>query len=357
MERSQRKMDHIRFTLETREETESFWDDISFPPNSLPNIYYGNIELGTTLAPFALDSPIIINAMTGGAAATTEINRALAVIARERGLAMAVGSQMAALRDEAVSHSYQVVRKENPTGLIFANLGAEATVDQAMRAVEMIEADGLQIHLNVMQELLMPEGDRDFRGYLDHICEIKEKLPVPVMVKEVGFGMAKETIGQLIEAGISLLDVGGRGGTNFAKVENKRHHLPMAMFENWGFTTAESLLETEPWRGRHAAFIATGGIRNGLDAVKAIALGASAVGIAGSILRLVQTSPLEMCLEYVDLWHHQMRVAMTALGAATVKELQEVPVLITGKTAEKGRLRGWNLEGYARRGSKSRADS
>jgi isopentenyl-diphosphate delta-isomerase len=215
-------MDHIQFALETREEESSIWDDISFAPNSLPNISYGNCNLAASLPPLLLSSPLLINAMTGGAPAVTAINQKLAVIARERGLAMAVGSQMAALRDPAVRESYHVVRRENPKGMVFANLGAEATVEQAVQAVEMIEANGLQIHLNVMQELLMPEGDRDFRGYLDNIRRIKEHVGVPVIVKEVGFGMSAESMEKLADAGITLLDVGGRGGTNFAKVENRR---------------------------------------------------------------------------------------------------------------------------------------
>ncbi|KKX53004.1 type 2 isopentenyl-diphosphate Delta-isomerase [Brevibacillus borstelensis] len=348
MDRSRRKMDHIQFALETREEESSIWDDISFAPNSLPNISYGNCNLAASLPPLQLSSPLLINAMTGGAPAVTAINQKLAVIARERGLAMAVGSQMAALRDPAVRESYQVVRRENPKGMVFANLGAEATVEQAVQAVEMIEANGLQIHLNVMQELLMPEGDRDFRGYLDNIRRIKEHVGVPVIVKEVGFGMSAESMEKLADAGITLLDVGGRGGTNFAKVENRRHHTPMFMFEEWGFTTPESLLESAELQSRGITFIASGGIRHGLDAVKAIALGASAVGMAGSFLRLVQTVSIEECLETVDLWHHQIRVAMTALGAASINELQQVTVMITGRTAERARLRGIAPEKYAR---------
>ncbi|USG63533.1 type 2 isopentenyl-diphosphate Delta-isomerase [Brevibacillus ruminantium] len=351
MDRSQRKLDHIRHALATGMDQENIWDDVSFPPNSLPNISYGNTKLEVSLSPFTISSPILINAMTGGAEATTEVNQKLAILAREKGMAMAVGSQMAAIRDPSVLPSYQIVRKENPDGLIFANLGAEATVEQAQIALEMVEANAIQIHLNVMQELLMPEGDRDFRGYLENIKRIKQQLSVPVIVKEVGFGMSAETIKQLVEAEITIIDVGGRGGTNFAQVENRRHSLEMSMFEEWGFTTAESLLETRPWQGKGVSFLATGGVRNGLDVVKAIALGASAVGMAGAMLRLVQTKTMDECLRQVDHWHHQIRVAMTALGTASLAELRDAPVLITGRTAERATLRGWQLDHYARRQS------
>jgi isopentenyl-diphosphate Delta-isomerase len=349
MERSKRKMEHIEYALATAEANGNAWDDLSFVPNSLPNISYGNTMIETNLPPFRLSSPFLINAMTGGAAATTEINRLLAIVAREKGLAMAVGSQMAALRDPAVVESYAVVRRENPDGVVFANLGAEATVEQAQRAVEMIRADGLQIHLNAMQELLMPEGDRDFTGCLERIRKIRESVGVPVIVKEVGFGMSRRSIEQLASAGVSIIDVGGRGGTNFAKVENRRHPAPLPMFESWGLSTPESLLEADSCGLDGIHLIATGGIRHGLDAAKALALGASAVGVAGALLRLVKHETLEACFAAVDAWHHQLRVAMTALGVADPAGLRRVPVLITGMTAERARLRGREPERYARR--------
>lgn len=357
MDRSTRKLDHIRHALSTNEPGYTSFDEVSFVPNGLPNTSYSDVSLQTDMASFRLSSPIMINAMTGGAEATTAINQKLAIIARERNLAIAVGSQMAALRDSAFENSYRIVRKEHPHGIVFANVGAEATIEQAQAAVDMLEADGLQIHLNVMQELLMPEGDRDFRGYLENIAAIREQLGVPVMVKEVGFGMARETMQKLMEAGISFLDVGGKGGTNFAKVENMRNAHPLPMFEEWGLTTVESLLEAQDFPHAGVSIMATGGIRHGLDAVKALALGASAVGIAGAMLRLVRTSSLEECLKAVDEWHHQLRVGMTALGVQNVRDCKRVPVMIVGTTAQRARLRGINLETIARRDGGQGMDS
>ncbi|MGN7468920.1 type 2 isopentenyl-diphosphate Delta-isomerase [Brevibacillus sp. SAFN-007a] len=349
MSRSQRKLDHIRYALATAETGTNSFDDVSFVPNSLPNIGYQETSLDTEFASFRLRSPLLINAMTGGAEATTSINQKLAIIARERQLAMAVGSQMAALRDRSVASSYQIVRKENPQGIVLANVGAEATVEQAQAAIEMLAADGLQIHLNVMQELLMPEGDRDFNGYIERIQRIQESVKVPVIVKEVGFGMAKETMEKLIEAGIKNIDVGGRGGTNFAKVENQRSAHPLSMFEDWGFTTVESLLEADADIRAQASVMASGGVRHGLDVIKAICLGASAVGVAGALLRLVQSHAIEECLAEVDAWHHQIRVAMTALGLVQLADGIKTPLLITGQTAERARLRGRALEEWAQR--------
>lgn len=349
MDRSLRKLEHIRHALSAQEMEGSVFDDVRFLPNSLPDSRYTDTSLICDLGPFRLSSPILINAMTGGAEQTTQINRKLAIIARERGLAMAVGSQMAALRDPTVRHSYQVVREEHPHGIIFANVGAEATVEEAQAAVDMIEADGLQIHLNVMQELLMPEGDREFRGYLERIRSIRESVNVPVIVKEVGFGMARSSIQELVGIGVDLIDVGGKGGTNFAKVENMRRTEPLVMFEEWGLSTVESLLEASCATGITTQFIATGGIRNGYDAAKALALGASASGIAGAMLKCVQTMSLEECMEAVDMWHHQIRIVMTALGVKRVSGLSEQPLLITGKTAELARLRGISLERWAQK--------
>ncbi|WP_312108630.1 type 2 isopentenyl-diphosphate Delta-isomerase [Brevibacillus reuszeri] len=353
MDRSTRKLDHIRHALETTDQPFNSFDEVSFVPNSLPNIGYHDVSLATDLGSFRLVSPIIINAMTGGAEATTEINRKLAIIAREKHLAMAVGSQMAALRDPGVADSYRIVRKEHPNGIVFANVGAEATVEQAQAAVDMLDADGLQIHLNVMQELLMPEGDRDFRGYIENIQVMKESLDVPVMVKEVGFGMAKETIEKLNHIGISIIDVGGVGGTNFAKVENRRSQKPLAIYENWGLTTVQSLLEAESFSQSksqaNVAIMATGGVRHGLDVLKALVLGASATGIAGEMLRLVQTSSLEDCLTAVDEWHHQLKVGMTALGVTRIADCPRIPVFVYGKAAYQARLRGIDLEILAQR--------
>jgi len=353
MTRSQRKMEHIKHALATGQSGRQGFADISFIPNSLPNISYVNTDISTSLSTMRLQSPIFINAMTGGAKETTEMNRKLAIIAREKGLAMAVGSQMAAVKDPSVAYSYQVVRQENPKGLVFANLGAEATVEQAKRAVEMIEADALQIHVNVMQELLMPEGDRDFTGYLRNIEEIVERLEVPVIVKEVGFGMARQTIHQLQQIGVRIVDVGGFGGTNFAKVENKRHTDPLEMFEHWGLTTVQSLLEARVCSGNETSFIASGGIRDGLEAAKAIALGASAVGMAGVFLKLAHTESIERCLEKVDELHHQLRIAMTALGVVSLDKLGRVSVVISGETERWAFVRGMDCREYALRGEKA----
>lgn len=340
MDRSTRKIEHIQHVLQQGEQPTTSMDELHFIPNSLPNISYVNTDIMTRVAGIPLFTPIIINAMTGGAQAVTEINQKLAILAREKQLAMAVGSQMAAIRDSSLIPSYRIVRQENPAGIIFANLGAEATPDQAEAAIDMIEADGLQIHLNVMQELLMPEGDRDFTGYLRNIERIVSTVTVPVIVKEVGFGMARETIRQLQELGVDAIDVGGSSGTNFALIENLRNSKPYAMFNNWGLTTLQSLLEARHASSEKTTLIASGGIRHGLDIAKALALGARGVGIAQPFLRAVRDQSIEAGLELADDLHHQLRIAMTALGASSLAHLRDVSYTLSPSVESWARQRG-----------------
>ncbi|MEX2104191.1 MAG: type 2 isopentenyl-diphosphate Delta-isomerase, partial [Bacilli bacterium] len=216
MSRSSRKLDHVNEALRYNQPNGSGWEDIRFVHNSLPSTNVDRISIETCIGELSLRSPIIINAMTGGAAETLSINERLAFVAKETGVAMAVGSQMSAIRNPDLRDTYSVIRKIHNDGLVFANLGGEATIDQATAAVEMIGADALQIHLNVMQELIMPEGDREFEGILENIARIKATLSVPIIVKEVGFGISQGSCEKLIQAGVTIVDVGGAGGTNFA---------------------------------------------------------------------------------------------------------------------------------------------
>ncbi|HJV46540.1 MAG TPA: type 2 isopentenyl-diphosphate Delta-isomerase [Bacillota bacterium] len=346
--RTTRKTDHIQFALETGQSGHNGFADVLFVPNCIPQTKFDQISLMTTFGGLKLSSPIVINAMTGGAVDTLEINRRLASLAREAKLTMAVGSQMAAIKDPSVSDFYTIVRKVNPEGIIFANLGSEATVDQAKQAVEMIEADGLQIHLNVMQELIMPEGDRDFRGSLERIFEIAQALTCPVIVKEVGFGMSWECAKELTTTGIRGLDLGGSGGTNFALIENKRRDIPLAMLNDWGMTTVQSLLEMSLLEAPFDC-MATGGISDGGQIAKALALGARAVGMAGFFLRLVSQHTEEKAYPIVVDLENQLRLIMTSLGARNIHELQETPLVIEGKTYHWATQRGIDCRKWSQR--------
>lgn len=346
--RTSRKLDHLKLALESNQNVNNSFQNVHFVHQALPEVALDKISLTTMLGGLNLSSPIIVNAMTGGASETIKINEQLAVIARETGLALAVGSQMSAIRNKELINTYQVVRKVNPNGVIFANLGMEATADQALEAIDMLNADALQIHLNVVQELVMPEGDRNFEGVLDRLQAINESISVPLIVKEVGFGVSLEAAKKLAEIGIKIIDVGGKGGTNFAKIENSRRECSLSIFNDWGIDTATSILEVRQLND--IELVATGGIQNSLQIAKAVGLGASAVGIAGSILRSLTNEGVDGTIKYIENLHSELRLIMAALGAANLKELQEKPIVILGDLKNWCELRGIELKALAQRG-------
>ncbi|MEK4200530.1 type 2 isopentenyl-diphosphate Delta-isomerase [Cytobacillus sp. FSL K6-0265] len=334
MTRAKRKWDHIQYALTTGQTSNAGFDCVSFVHQSLPNTSLSKVHLGTKIGELKTSSPIFINAMTGGGGAKTlEINSQLARVAKETGVGMAVGSQMAALKDKEERTSYEVVREENPEGLIFANLGSEATINQAKDAVEMIQADALQIHLNVVQELTMPEGDRDFSHALKRIEKIVNQVDVPIIVKEVGFGMSREAVAKLEGVGVNIIDVGGYGGTNFSKIENERRERGLSFFDGWGIPTATSIVEAHS-HGSDITILASGGIQTSMDIAKSIALGANGVGMAGYFLKILVDSGYEAVIEEVTSIHEELRMIMTAIGACNLDELQHAPLIFKGEVLE-----------------------
>ncbi|WP_066385081.1 type 2 isopentenyl-diphosphate Delta-isomerase [Neobacillus mesonae] len=350
MSRSERKWDHIRFALANQEKPFSAFDDIKFIHQSLPNISMLDVRLDHSIGELSLSSPIFINAMTGGGGDKTyRINKELAQVAGATGLAMAVGSQMAAIKDKSQKYTFEVVRKENPSGILIANLGSEATPDQAKEAVNMIEANALQIHLNVIQELTMPEGDRDFTGALNRIEAIVRSVDVPVIVKEVGFGMSRETVKTLIAAGVSMIDIGGFGGTNFAEIENNRRERALSFFADWGIPTPISIIEADSAANGRTAILGSGGFKGAMDIVKGIAIGAEAVGMAGYFLQTLIERGIDALKEEIETLQHEMSIIMTALGAANVADLKKTPLMIKGETYHWLHQRGIDTTLYSRR--------
>lgn len=348
MSRSSRKKEHIQLTLREEAVGTQSLDDVLFVHNCLPEIAMDEITLNTSIGGLQLSSPIIVNAMTGGAREVKGINERLAAIARETKLAMAVGSQMAAIKDTGLEDTYRIVRQTNPKGIIFANLGSEATPEMAQKAVDMIEANGLQIHLNAVQELVMPEGDRTFKGILQRIEKIVHAVQVPVIVKEVGFGIGGPQARRLAEVGVTAIDVGGKGGTNFARIENGRRENPMLSFNDWGISTASSLLEISPLKDK-IGIVASGGIRTAKDVARGLALGASAVGIAGSFLQYGIKDSWEEGVQFVHLLHQELANIMGALGVARVEQFNNVPVVIKGETYHWATMRGIDCRIFAQR--------
>lgn len=347
--RTQRKIEHIQHALSTGQQRNNGLDDITFVHQSLPNLSVAKIDLSTKVGELTLSSPLLINAMTGGGGEDTVIiNEALSMAAKEANIAVAVGSQMAAIKDKSERRSYEIMRNVNKNGIIFGNLGSEATVEQAKVAIDMIEANALQIHLNVVQELVMPEGDRDFTNALMRIEQIVKSVDVPVIVKEVGFGMNREVAVKLREVGVTALDVGGLGGTNFSKVENMRRQNSLEFFDKWGIPTSAAIAEVSSLEA-DIPIIGTGGIQGALDIAKSIALGASVVGMAGYLLKIFIEEGFDFLVREILHITEDLTMIMTALGAGTILELQHASLVISGNTHHWLTERGIDTKKYSMR--------
>ena len=302
------------------------FDQIRLVPNALPEMSTNEVDLSTNVAGLDFQWPFYFEAMTGGSPQAKVINNAFSKVAQQTGLAMATGSLSAIFRVPEYNDSFSIVRKNNPKGLIIANLSANATVEMAQKAIQLIDANALEIHLNVAQEMVMPEGERSIH-WIDNIQRLVQSLSVPVIVKEVGFGLSKETIQKLQAIGVQTVNVSGRGGTNFIQIEDRRNHEhDFNDLYDWGLTTPEALFES------HAVntinIIASGGIASPLDVVKAGVLGAKAVGVAGFFLHQYYKSGEDGLLASVHNWQTEITRIMTMLGCHHFAELPKVPYVL-----------------------------
>lgn len=326
----QRKADHIKINLEqdVRSALSSGLEKYRFTHEALPELDLQRIDTTLSLFGKKINSPILISSMTGGTDAAKTINMRLAEAAQECGVAMGVGSQRAAIEHPEQAESFQV-RKVAPDILLFANLGAVQLnygygIDQCRKAVEMIEADALILHLNPLQEAVQDAGDTNFSGLASKIEKICKKLEVPVIAKEVGWGISERTAKLLADCGVSAIDVAGAGGTSWSQVE--MHRAPdeftrqlAGTFVGWGIPTAESILNVRKAAPDMTIF-ASGGIKDGLDIAKSIALGATLGGMAGQFLKAAAVST-EKAVEMMKLIKRQIEVAMFACGVAKLEGL------------------------------------
>jgi len=327
---STRKSDHIRINLEedVRSNLTTGLEHYRFDHQALPELDLEEIDLTLELFGKRLRSPLLISSMTGGTAQAGEINRILASAAQEAGIAIGVGSQRAAIEQPELASTFQI-RRYAPDVLLFANLGAVQLnygygVDQCLQAVEMIQADGLFLHFNALQEAVQPEGDTRFSGLLEKVEKVCKALPVPVMAKEVGWGFSELMAIKLEQVGIAGIDVAGAGGTSWTQVEKHRAkdenqaHLA-ASFVGWGIPTSESIINV-----RRAApglkIFASGGLRSGIDVAKCIALGATLGGMASPFLKAAAQS-LEAVIGTINAINREMQICMFAAG---VKDLQQL---------------------------------
>ena len=353
-ETSDRKAEHL--AISTGKVVEASispgWDDVVLVHRSLPEVDRDRIDLSTTLLGRILQAPILIAAITGGSEDSEEINRRLARAAQRFGVAMGVGSQRPYLENDNAAQSYRVVREEAPDALLIANVGAPQLIPQrdrraytavdVQRAVNLISADALAVHMNFLQEAVQPEGDTLAMGCAEAIGHLAEEIGVPVIAKETGAGISRDQAGLLKRLGVAALDVGGAGGASMPLVEahraaargDGRGEALGRLFANWGIPAAASVLECSTSR---LPIIATGGIRSGLDAARALALGATAVGVALPLLKAASES-YERLEEWLERFLVELRTAMFLVGAATVPDLGGCEKVILGRTLE------WSLQ-------------
>jgi isopentenyl-diphosphate Delta-isomerase len=336
---SSRKRDHLRICAERPVEA-GFpgFSDVRLVHAALPECSLPDIDTEVRFLGHRFDSPLFIAAMTGGHRDAIPINRNLAAAAEKAGIGMGVGSQRAALEDPDLEDSFTVVREAAPRAFLCANLGVvqlrDHGIEWAERAVEMIDAQAICIHANFLQEAIMPEGDHDARGCLDAIGTLCREFGTPVIVKETGAGISRETGRRLWAAGVSAIDIGGLGGTSWARVECLRSpDTPQARlggrFVDWGIPTVVSLCSV----AGTGPVIATGGVRSGLDMAKALALGADLCGMALPLLAPAMESE-EAVTGAIEGFTKELAVAMFLSGARTVKSMRKVRTWITGTTRQ-----------------------
>lgn len=350
---AERKDEHVRLAMSLHAPGKTTpWADISFLHHALPGTDVDAVDTSTRVVGADWQVPFYVNAMTGGTESTGQLNAGLAEAAAAAGVAIASGSQHVALRDPARADTFRVIRRTAPGAFVLANVGPTVAPEEAVRAVEMLQADALQVHVNAAQEVPMPEGDRDFTGWAERIAQIAGAVGVPVVVKEVGFGLSRRTVEMLATLGVAAADVAGNGGTDFVAIEaSRREDGAYRDLVGWGQSAALCLLESLHGQAGPAPveLLASGAVRTPLDVVRGLALGARAVGASGHFMRTLTESGPEALYRELVSWKEQVRGTMALLGASRVADLARTDLLVTGATAERARLLGVDLPALARR--------
>lgn len=343
-----RKEDHIYLALkpESQGPLTTFLEDVIPIHHSITDLSYSDIDTGIEFLGFRLNAPIIISAMTGGTIKAYEINKKLATIAEEYRFAIGVGSQRAMIVNPETTYTYRIVRETAPSVPVIANIGIAQITKLGLytieQIIESIEANALAIHANILQELVQPEGDKEFKGAIDAIKRIVDYVKVPVIVKEVGTGISKECAELLYSIGIKIIDVAGAGGTNWVSIELSRSSTRnvdvFSIFKTWGLPTAVSIAEVASIK--NVIVIGSGGIRNGLDIAKAIALGADIVGIAQPFLYHSLNNTIN---EFVEDLLIQLKTSMILTNSRSINELKQAKIVVLGRLASWVCARGLRL--------------
>ena len=324
-----RKDDHIKYALKYQSHYNSF-DDIELIHSSLPKYNVNDIDLSTHFAGQSFEFPFYINAMTGGSEKGKAVNHKLAQVAQATGIVMVTGSYSAALKNDE-DDSYPTTDLY-PDLKLATNIGLDKPVPAAESTVKAMNPIFLQVHVNVMQELLMPEGEREFHMWRSHLKEYVDNIQCPLILKEVGFRMDLQSIKDAYDIGITTVDISGRGGTSFAYIENQRGR-DRSYLNTWGQTTAQSLINAQSMMDK-MDILASGGIRHPLDMVKCLVLGAKAVGLSRTVLELVERYPVDDVIAILNSWKEDLRMIMCALNCKKITDLRQVNYILYGQLKE-----------------------
>lgn len=348
---SRRKSEHLRIVseMDVEHKKSTLLDCVHLLHNALPELDFDNLDLSSTFFRKEISFPVMITSMTGGAEFADRMNHGLADVANHLNIPFSVGSQRVMLRHPEVS-SHFAVRSHIPDGVLLGNIGGiqltEYSVDQIAGLIEAIDADGMCVHLNAAQEMIQHDGQVTFRGVLDGIARLLDRLDGNVLVKETGAGMSPDTLNKLASIGVPYIDVSGAGGTSWSKVEMYRADDDSLakkgkLFSDWGIPTAFSVIAARKLSNHSTGVIASGGIRTGLDVAKSIAIGADLAGFARPVLLEFLNNGTEAGINWVNQIIRELKTAMLLTGSSSIEELKSCQNVLTGELREWLQSFGW----------------
>lgn len=331
--RRARKDEHIENYLRSEFRSKTLLNNVYVEHNALSDVNFDEIDTSIEFMGKRISMPVMVNAMTGGTEISEDINEDLSNICKDLNIPMAVGSESIALKDIKARESFSLLKEKDQVFKI-GNLGLENSIENFEFAKDLIGARAMQAHLNVAQELVMAEGERDFSNNFENLKNIKNNLSAPLIVKEVGFGMNKEVGKKLLDIGIKYIDVAGKGGTNFIEIEDMRiFDKDYSEFYSWGIPTAKSILDLRSLSDDFF-LISSGGIRNASDVCKSIIIGADMCAISGEVLSFLLRGDYDYAQKYLEELQTKIKIFMALVGVKNIDELKKIPYKITGRLKE-----------------------
>ena len=330
--RRERKDQHIENYLKSQSLTNNLLTDVYIDHRALADISLDEIDTSIEFLGRKISMPLMVNAMTGGGEAGTDINEDLSSICESLNIPMAVGSEAIAIDDPGSRESFSLIKDKDLIKI--GNLGSEKSIEDFTFAADLIGADIMQVHLNMAQELVMPEGDRDFRGIRANIKNLSQNLKTPIIVKETGAGISKEVAADLIDLGVKYIDISGKGGTNFVEIEDLRDmETDYSDLYDWGIPTAKAIIDVRSVSD-DIFIIGSGGLKTAMDVVKSIIIGADMAAVSGEALKYLLHGGYEACEDYLKDLKQKMKIIMCLLGVKNIKELKKVDYKLVGRLKE-----------------------